>query len=184
MEVHTTKNVNCNPRGDWRPGIWDDEPDYVNWTDDTTGYICIARRHELFGFWCGYVVIPESHPLYEKDDYSEFPDEVQDAAHCGITWANYHNDFGEWVIGFDCGHTWDDRPFNQSACDSIYRDIEYVKRRVAKLALALSATRQRVSILECREIIAAIGEQGELESASKDPLPADQQEKQGKLENK
>lgn len=45
------------------PGPWDDEPDELFWTDEKTGYEChFCRNHS--GALCGYVRIPESHPLH------------------------------------------------------------------------------------------------------------------------
>lgn len=47
----------------WGPGPWQDEPDEVRWRDDATGYDCLLRRNSL-GAWCGYVAVPEGHPLH------------------------------------------------------------------------------------------------------------------------
>lgn len=46
------------------PGPWQDEPDGEAWTDEATGYLCIARRSEFSGGLCGYVAIPAGHPWY------------------------------------------------------------------------------------------------------------------------
>ena len=56
-EYHTTN------KDDWGVGPWTNEPDFVVWTDAATGYRCLMRRGPA-GAWCGYVQVPESHPLY------------------------------------------------------------------------------------------------------------------------
>lgn len=56
-EYHTTN------KDDWGVGPWTNEPDFVVWTDAATGYRCLMRRGPT-GAWCGYVQVPESHPLY------------------------------------------------------------------------------------------------------------------------
>ena len=48
----------------WGPGQWQDEPDKVQWADEATGLPCLAVRHPELGNWCGYVGVPEGHPLF------------------------------------------------------------------------------------------------------------------------
>lgn len=48
----------------WARGAWDAEPDKVNWVDPDTGLDCMLVRAEVSGSLCGYVGIPESHPLF------------------------------------------------------------------------------------------------------------------------
>lgn len=57
------------PRSLWPPGPWDDEP--MERIDLTTqaGYAGLLHRGPM-GAWCGYVGVPEGHPLYGKQ-YSE-----------------------------------------------------------------------------------------------------------------
>jgi len=40
------------------------EPDH--WSGIENGFVCHARRNPMKA-WCGYVGVPESHPLYGKD---------------------------------------------------------------------------------------------------------------------
>ena len=54
------------------PGPWDNEPDKIQWVDETTGLDCLMVRN-WWGSWCGYVGVPEGHPLYEVGTYDESP---------------------------------------------------------------------------------------------------------------
>lgn len=46
----------------WGPGPWADEPDKVQWQDETTGLPCMVRRGSPeIGVWCGYVGVAEGH---------------------------------------------------------------------------------------------------------------------------
>ncbi len=49
------------------PGPWDDEPSEVNF--EASGLKCVLRRGPM-GAWCGYVGIPNFHPLFGHD-YNE-----------------------------------------------------------------------------------------------------------------
>ena len=51
---------------EWSDGEWRDEPDKVQFQDKTTRYPCLIVRNRM-GALCGYVGIPQLHPLYEKD---------------------------------------------------------------------------------------------------------------------
>ena len=51
-------------RSGWGRGPWDDEPmDKTNWIDPATDMDCMTVRNSG-GAWCGYVGIPNDHPLY------------------------------------------------------------------------------------------------------------------------
>lgn len=53
----------------WGDGPWVDEPDKVQFYDEETGFTClIVRNHG--GALCGYVGVPQTHPLYRKN-YSD-----------------------------------------------------------------------------------------------------------------
>jgi len=51
-------------RKDWPSGIWDDEPDHLEWIDEETGYRCVVHRNPFLGGLCGYVGIFPDHPLH------------------------------------------------------------------------------------------------------------------------
>ena len=91
-------------------------------------------------WFCGYVRIPEGHPLYEVDytdpapgvtcaDTKEAPRlEILFDAHGSLTFSGKLRDRDGWWLGFDCNHL-DDRPEIQDAaytareCESLARQI-------------------------------------------------------------
>lgn len=50
-------------KASWGSGAWSDEADKVQWVDEATGLDCLIVRNNG-GALCGYVGVPESHPLY------------------------------------------------------------------------------------------------------------------------
>lgn len=88
-------------------GIWDNEPDKVQWVDAETNLDCLAVRNGM-GAWCGYVGVPESHPWHgidygscvmgencdrdEKDWYCSHSPENLLTVHGGITYAAFCQD--------------------------------------------------------------------------------------------
>lgn len=74
-------------------------------TWEHAGMTCVLR-HGFLDIPCGYVALPEGHPLYgvEDTDMDEWPD-----VHGGVTWTGVPvgcSDLG-WLIGFDMGHDGD-----------------------------------------------------------------------------
>lgn len=67
-------------RTGWPKGVWDAEPDRVDWKTKA-GFPALALRHPS-GHWCGYVAVPPGHPAYESADES-----VVDV-HGGVTYAS------------------------------------------------------------------------------------------------
>lgn len=59
-----------------------------------------------FGHWCGYVKVPQWPPNMSTS-YNDNPIGSIDV-HGGVTFAVARDD-GSIVVGFDCGHTGDDR---------------------------------------------------------------------------
>lgn len=53
-------------KSDWGHGLWQDEPDKVQWVDETTGLDCLIVRTPL-GHLCGYVGVPPDHPWHGVD---------------------------------------------------------------------------------------------------------------------
>lgn len=74
-------------------------------TWEHAGMACVMRRSCL-GIPCGYVVLPEGHPLHgvEHADMDEWPD-----VHGGVTWTGVLSrcSYLGWLIGFDMGHDGD-----------------------------------------------------------------------------
>lgn len=135
-------------------GEWVEEADVVEFEYlGYQGHIVRVVKREPFavkeayfgGHFCGYVKIPETHPLFRKKK------ECWDAdlkCHGGITYSESHEE--HW-IGFDCGHSGDYVPTvehmrrtdpehsqmreafplpegfeNFSLFNPVYRNIEYV----------------------------------------------------------
>ena len=151
MQTLTWTNID---KSSWPRGIWDAEPDKVQWQDEATGLPCIAKRVPYSGHWCGYVGVPPTHPFYEKDY-----DEVDDVeCHGGLTFASscQEGEPGEticyvpapgepddiWWLGFDCAHWSDYQPameqFGRLPAGT-YRTLAYVKDQCASLAAQLKA---------------------------------------------
>lgn len=146
-------------------GPWDDEPDKVQWPDETTGLACMIRRNPVLGMWCGYVGIDDTHPLYGTNPFT--PTMAAFNVHGGINYGGECDGDEEhgvchvagpgepeplWWFGFDCGRTWDLIP--RIAYDSLfaplhgdesprwtYRDQSYVTREVELLARQLARAR-------------------------------------------
>lgn len=130
------KTWNFYDKSSWGLGPWLSEPDKAQWTDETTGLVCLAKRAVVFegnteklrkfpgmGHWCGYVGIPEGHPFYGVH-YRSIDEALE--VHGGITFSNFCEEGdGEdrichipepgqpdkiWWFGFDCAHYQDLSP--------------------------------------------------------------------------
>ena len=142
-------------KSSWKRGPWDSEPDKKQWEDPTTHLPClIVRNHG--GALCGYVGVPQGHPWHGKS-YSE--EALYDiSVHGGLTFAKgcghdadpstgicHLPDPGEpdntWWFGFDCAHHMDLSPgyesYHRFHANETYRDLAYVEREIASLALQL-----------------------------------------------
>ncbi len=51
-------------KSQWGKGLWQDEPDELQWVDEATGLTCLILRNPV-GAFCGYVGVPETHPGYK-----------------------------------------------------------------------------------------------------------------------
>lgn len=129
--IEYARNSRIN-REDWPSGVWDDEPDKLQWEDKGTGLPCLILRNRL-GALCGYVGVSEGHRFYgagyddvriegaEDDWESSYP-----PAHGGLTYADRCQEGPEgesichiveageddnvWWLGFDCLHAGDTSP--------------------------------------------------------------------------
>lgn len=97
----------------WGEGPWVAEPDRVEFY--AHGLPCLMRRIVL-GSWCGYVAVPQGHPLHGAGHNDERLNDIY--AHGGITYAEacsgelcHQAKPGEsedvWWFGFDCAHAGD-----------------------------------------------------------------------------
>jgi len=150
MNEQTWINPNCD-RTQWSKGEWDDEPDKVQWTDEETGLVCLAKRNPHMGNWCGYVGVAPEHPMYGKD-YNDVDADV----HGGLTYADscqegplemticHIPESGSpdhlWWLGFDCGHADDVSPnplMKYHSLRGTYKTLDYVREQCKELAKQL-----------------------------------------------
>src|SRR5437870_1777392 len=79
----------------WGDGPWLIEPDRCQWRH-RSGLTCLALRNMLFGFWCGYVAVPNGHPAYERHY-----DALDLSVHGGLTFSDHcqpaHNDPASYI---------------------------------------------------------------------------------------
>ena len=146
-------------KGDLPDGLWKEEHDLELWTDEQTGYRCLAIRMET-GHLCGYVEVPSGHP-WENAAYSDCP--IRDACkatddwwcdhrpesvvkvHGGVTFSGPRPQVvgSGWWFGFDCAHLYDLSPsllrdgFHMSSM-SVYRDMSYVRSECRGMAAQLA----------------------------------------------
>lgn len=117
------------------PGPWNDEPNSLEFTAST--YPCAIIRTDL-GHLCGYVAVPNSHPLARQSEPYLLPDGTTGysplQAHGGITYQKSGGDV-TW-FGFDCAHYNDASPLRPDR-KGTYRDLPYVRAQVESLASQL-----------------------------------------------
>lgn len=144
-------------KSEWGDGPWNDEPDKAQWIDEETNLDCLIVRGPG-GALCGYVGVPESHPLFDVP-YS-YQDSRQDdlSPHGGVTFSDrcdpseaqhenicHTGDVANKLVywyGFDCAHSGDISPAygNDGYREhfSSYKSFEYVQHEVSRLAMQLS----------------------------------------------
>lgn len=84
---------------------------------------------------CGYVRVPDDHPLHGVDwSEADFP-EADLEVHGGVTFTGPHplTDSG-WWIGFDCAHAGDAFGSEGFRIEGVHRSLEYVIAECEKLA--------------------------------------------------
>lgn len=136
---------------------WLNEPNRLEFKH--LGYDCLINRNP-YGALCGYVAVPPGHPWHSKT-YNDLGEaDIWPNVHGGLTYSEkcqgpicHKPKPGEeddvWWLGFDCAH-FDDlipeyfkEPYLSMDLDllrgRIYRDIEYVKKEVKKLAKQIKA---------------------------------------------
>lgn len=76
---------------------------------------------------CGYVGVPETHPLYRKTYYDL--DDID--VHGGLTFSDFSSWDEEdvWYFGFDCAHPWDsilvkNEKFVIKQCQSLSKQLK------------------------------------------------------------
>ena len=162
MSEQTWIDPKCNRAG-WPAGPWDHEPDKVQWTDEATGLVCLAKRHPRSGHWCGYVGVEPGHQWHGKG----YDDPAVDV-HFGLTYADEcQKDEKElgichipepgkpehlWWLGFDFAHCNDYSPQDAAYArdhgypftiheGQSYKGLGYVKAQCAGLAAQIRSAR-------------------------------------------
>lgn len=102
---------------------------------------------------CGYVEVPEGHPLY-KIDYDESRLYSLDV-HGGLTFSrlaekDYPGPGDNWWFGFDCAHYGDlmmryDMPDLYLQDEGVFRTQEYVEAECERLAEQIQEVREEES---------------------------------------
>lgn len=143
----------------WGPGPWEIEPDRIEWRGKDSKLPRLALRGPL-GSWCGYVGVPEGHPLHGRKAWGTGAGDDENTSavdalivHGGITYADacagnicHVPREGEadhvWWFGFDCGHAGDIIPGMQQLSFArqrrkAYRGTAYIIMQVEMLAAQL-----------------------------------------------
>ncbi len=126
---------------------WEKENNRYHFFDNVSGYDIFIYRHSRMKHLCGYVKLPESHPLFGINHMdSDVYDKID--VHGGVTFSDtlntrhnldvhYDTDF---LVGFDCAHAGDFVPELSEELvrgNEVYRDIDYVVAECIKLARQL-----------------------------------------------
>jgi hypothetical protein len=124
-------------------GPWETEPDFAGWTDEATGWPCMARRGPA-GNWCGYCCVPKGSPFWGLSRDAPINTEGNSleelvGVHGGLTFSDSLLAEGDWWFGFDCNHAWDINPGmpHFGVGGSEYRTLDYTIEQTAGMALQL-----------------------------------------------
>ena len=121
---------------------WETEPDREEFVHAELP--CLILRTPLKQL-CGYVGVPPSHPMYQKDY-----DDIDVVVHGGLTFSHMGGfddrwREGFWWVGFDCAHFGDYVPGIDEALGTsrsrqeTYRNWAWVKAKTQRLAEQLAA---------------------------------------------
>lgn len=125
----------------WKTGPWQQEPDRIEWVDDTTGLFCLILRKPS-GVLSGYVGVPKDHLFFLKPHHL-----LRLWVHRGLSYCNLSQGDNEtgirytpglkdpgslWWFGFSCDSEDDLFPSYRGSMGE-YRDIEYVTQEIASL---------------------------------------------------
>ena len=99
-------------------------------TGEAHGMTYLILQHPGMGHLCGYVLIPEGHPLHSTTVSGDYDTPCVDV-YGGLTWAGQlPNREGVW-LGFDCAHCDDLVPAmaanGMTFPDATFKDPEFVR---------------------------------------------------------
>lgn len=99
---------------------------------------------------CGYVQVPEEHPLYLRP-YGDFEVSV----HGGLTFdCEAEAPFSGYWIGFDCAHSGDSSPTHSGF--GIYRTVLYVRDECERLIRQLIDYKPTTKLRFKQELLAVV----------------------------
>lgn len=108
---------------------WKKERDFYIGEHGGFNWHILRMRHS--GHLCGYVELPKGHPKYGKNRYEDHFDLT---VHGGITYCDFSEDKSKFIIGFDCSHCDDLRPYDGFRFEnSVYRNKDYVLSEIKSL---------------------------------------------------
>lgn len=125
-----------------------------DWTTEA-GLRAVAVWNDQMGFRCGYVQVPQDHPLHgisymqktealSRDaDGDRTEPELYFEVHGGITYSDDQCPMmepkgDEWWFGFDCGHAGDVTMFSRPGSGDVERSLDYVVGECESLAQQLA----------------------------------------------
>lgn len=126
-----------------------------DWTTES-GLRAVVVWNDKMGFRCGYVQVPQNHPLHAVEymqktealprdaDGDRIAPEIHFDVHGCITYSDDHcptmePEEGEWWFGFDCGHVGDATMLSLPGSGDVKRSLEYVVGQCEKLARQIRA---------------------------------------------
>ncbi len=114
------------------------------------GYTCVVKLMKM-GHRCGYVALPKTHPLYDKEY-----DKIDIDCHGGLTFGSMRLDGqpnkGVYWIGFDCAHAYDRKDLE--ACRKAFPDQIAYYDAIEKYEKSEDVVRTKEFVeAECRHIV-------------------------------
>jgi hypothetical protein len=113
-----------------------------DWTTGA-GLRAVVIMHSELGHRCGYVGVPDTHPLFEAN-YGSIPEDYDLTVHGGLTYSgngDYPVPSDLWWFGYDCGHLGDAAApgslLARFAFGGVHRTLEYCENECESLAKQL-----------------------------------------------
>lgn len=155
----------------WPSGIWDTEPDRIEWRDVGSKRPCLIKRCGL-GAWCGYVGVESGHPWHGRFHISDIDVDIHGGLFYSQRCSSRRNNAGEelgichvaepgepepetfWWLGFHCAHDGDSLPglFSFSQFGSKYRTEAYAREQVGQLARQIEEAQAHLGRMKITEL--------------------------------
>lgn len=125
-------------------GIWNKEPDFCEW--EMNNLLCLAIRNMSFGFWTGYVGLPDTHILYNKNYNDLINCDMKLDVYGGISLVgklpkqfDKYND--RWWIGFETSQDIDLIPiltYDNFDKKISYKNFKFILKEINRIAFLLN----------------------------------------------